>query len=139
MGLVSGGSLQSGTSSAGEWENEPIKQLLLSPASRWAMLTGKVLGSFPMSLASAVVGLGVLILVVGVWPLHWGEVIGFTLFALTIFIALGTLLGTLLKQRQPVIALAFGTSIPLFFLGGAFGPISFNTEAIQIIAKIFPV
>ncbi len=56
-----------------------------------------------------------------------------------IFIAWGILLGTLIKQRQPVIALTFGTSIPLFFLSGAFGPITFTTPPIQFIAKAFPI
>jgi ABC-2 type transport system permease protein len=54
-------------------------------------------------------------------------------------VALGTLLGTLLKQRQAFVAFAFGTAIPLFFLSGAFGPISFSTPAVQVIAEIFPV
>nr|MBA2396207.1 ABC transporter permease [Ktedonobacteraceae bacterium] len=55
------------------------------------------------------------------------------------FIAFGTLLGTLIKQRLAFVALAFGVSLPLFFLSGAFGPISFNTQAIQILAQLFPV
>lgn len=139
IGLVVGGLLQSGTASAREWENETMKELLLSPASRWAMLTGKMFGAFTVNLASAIVVIAVLIAALGVWPAHWDEVIGFTLLTLLIFIALGTLLGTLLKQRQPTVALAFGTAIPLFFLSGPFGPISFNTGAIQIFAKIFPV
>ena len=37
------------------------------------------------------------------------------------------------------IALAFGTTLPLFFLSGAFGPISFNVPILQVIAQIFPV
>ena len=37
------------------------------------------------------------------------------------------------------LALVFGVSIPLFFLSGAFGPISFTTDAIQFIARLFPV
>jgi len=139
IGLVIGGLLQAGTAAAREWENETMKELLLSPASRWAMLSGKMLGAFSVSLASVVVVLVVLILVIGVWPVHWDEVFGFSLLTLLIFIALGTLLGTLLKQRQPTVALAFGTAIPLFFLSGPFGPISFNTETIQVLAKIFPV
>jgi ABC-2 type transport system permease protein len=49
------------------------------------------------------------------------------------------LLGTLLKQRQAFVALAFGTSLPLFFLSGAFGPISFNVPLLQVVAQIFPV
>ncbi len=139
IALVVGGLLQSGTSAAREWENATMKELLLSPASRWAVVTGKMLGALVMSLASVLIVLAVLIFVIGVRPMHWGEVIGFTLLTLTIFIALGTLLGTLLKQRQAFMGLAFGTAIPLFFLSGAFGPISFNTPAIQVIAQIFPV
>ncbi len=139
IGLVLAGILQSGTSAAREWEHETIKELLLSPASRWAMLVGKMSGAFVMSLASVIVVLFVLIVIIGVRPAHWDEVIGYTLLCLVIFIALGALFGTLLKQRQPVIALSFGTTLPLFFLSGAFGPISFTTPAIQVIAKAFPI
>ncbi|MHB8597941.1 MAG: ABC transporter permease [Ktedonobacteraceae bacterium] len=139
IGLMVGGLLQAGTSSAREWEKETIKELLLSPAPRWAMLTGKMLGAFVMGLASTIVVLLVLIFVVGVYPVNWGEVLGYSILCLIIFVALGMLLGTLIKQRQPVVALAFGASIPLFFLSGAFGPISFNVPAIQVLAQIFPV
>lgn len=139
IALVVGGLLQSGTATAREWENATMKELLLSPASRWAMIVGKMLGAYVMSLASVVLVLAVLIFIIGVHPVHWGEMIGFTLLTLIIFIALGTLLATLLKQRQVVTALAFGTAVPLFFLSGAFGPISFNTPIIQVLAQIFPI
>jgi ABC-2 type transport system permease protein len=139
MALVIGSLLQSGTASAREWENSTIKELLLSPASRWTMIVGKMLGALVMALASVVVVLCVLILIIGVWPVHWSEVFGFTLLTMVIFIAWGTLLGTLLKQRQAFVALAFGTTLPLFFLSGAFGPISFNVPILQVVAQIFPV
>ncbi len=139
VGLLLAGILQSGTASAREWENETIKELLLSPASRWAIIVGKMLATFVMSIAAVIVVLFVLILIIGVQPVYWGEVIGYTCLCLLIFIAWGAFLGTVLKQRMPVIALSFGTSIPLFFLSGAFGPISFTTPAIQFIAKIFPI
>jgi ABC-2 type transport system permease protein len=139
IALVVGGLLQSGTASAREWENSTIKELLLSPASRWAMIVGKMLGALVMALASVVLVLSVLILIIGVWPVHWSEVFGFTLLTMVIFIAWGTLLGTLLKQRQAFVALAFGTTLPLFFLSGAFGPISFNIPILQVVAQIFPV
>jgi ABC-type multidrug transport system permease subunit len=139
IGLMIGGLLQSGTASAREWENQTMKELLLSPARHWAMILGKMLGATIVSLMSVVILLVVLIFGIGVRPVNGGEVIGFSLLTLVIFVAFGTLLGTLLKQRQPVVALAFGVAIPLFFLSGAFGPISFNTPAIQVIAQIFPV
>ncbi len=59
IGVVVGGLLQAGTSAAREWEKETVKELLLSPASRAAMLLGKMLGAFLMSLASIVVVLAV--------------------------------------------------------------------------------
>jgi ABC-type multidrug transport system permease subunit len=139
IALMVGSLLQSGTATAREWENSTIKELLLSPASRWAMIVGKMLGALVMALGSVVLILIVLILLIGVWPIHWGELLGFTLLTMAIFIAWGTLLGTLLKQRQAFVALAFGTSLPLFFLSGAFGPISFNVPLLQVVAQIFPV
>jgi ABC-type transport system involved in multi-copper enzyme maturation permease subunit len=139
IGLVISGLLQSGTLMAREWEYSTMKDILLSPASRWAVVVGKMLGAYILSLASVLVVLFVLIIVIGVHPIHWGEVIGFTLLTLLIFIALGTLLGTLLKQRQAFSGLAFGVAVPLFFISGAFGPLSFETKAIQMIAQVFPV
>jgi len=139
IGLLLGGTLVSGVAAAREWEKETMKELLLSPASRWSMIVGKMLGAFVISLGSLLIVLVILIFVIGIWPVHWGEVIGYSLLSLAIFIAWGTLLGTLLKQRTAVVPLAFGISIPLFFLSGAFGPLSFNTVPIQIIAQIFPV
>ena len=139
IALMMGGLLQSGTAAAKEWENQTIKELLLSPASRWAIMTGKTLGAFILSLGSTAIMLVVLIIIVGVRPENWGEVLGFTLLSLIIFNAVGTLLGTLIKIRQPVIALSMGTALPLFFLSGAFGPISFTTPLLQVIAKVFPV
>lgn len=139
ISLMIGGLLQAGSASAQEWESGTMKELLLSPVPRWAILVGKMLGAFLVSLVSGVIVLAVLIFIVGVHPIYWGEVIGFSLLTLFIFVVIGTLIGTLFKNRQPVLALSFGTAIPLFFLSGAFGPISFTTTAIQIIAKIFPV
>ncbi len=139
IALIIGSLLQAGTAAAREWEHATMKELLLSPASRWAIVLGKMLGATVMSLASVIVVLSVLIFVVGVRPVHWGEMIGYTLLTQVIFIALGTLLGTWIKQRQAFAGLAFGSTIPLFFLSGAFGPISFDVPAVQVLAQIFPV
>lgn len=139
IALVVGGLLQSGTAAAREWENATIKELLLSPASRWAVVTGKMLGAMVMGLAAVIVVMLVLILAIGVYPVHWGAMVGYTLLTSAIFIALGTLLGTLMKQRMAFTGLAFGTTIPLFFVSGAFGPISFNVPVLQWLAQILPV
>jgi ABC-type transport system involved in multi-copper enzyme maturation permease subunit len=139
IALMMGGLLQSGTAAAKEWENQTMKELLLSPASRAAIMTGKMLGAFLISLGSSVIVLVVLILIVGVRPENWGEVLGFTLLSLVIFDTVGTLLGTVIKVRRPVIALSMGTALPVFFLSGAFALISFTTPLLQVIAQVFPV
>ncbi len=77
IGLMIGGLLQAGTASAREWENETMKELLLSPAARWAMILGKLLGATLLSLMSVVVLLVVLIFGIGIRPDNWAEVAGF--------------------------------------------------------------
>ncbi len=139
VGVLIGGLLQSGTGMAREWERETVKELLLAPASRWAILVGKMLAAASVSLAGVVLVLAVLIGIIGVHPVYWGEVVGFTLLFLIISVASGTLLGALIKQRMAVVALSMGIAIPLFFLSGPFGPISFQTPAIQLLAQVFPV
>ena len=141
VALMIGALLQAGGPAAREWERATIKELLLSPASRLAIALGKMLGALVMGVIPALLVL-ILLLVIGVWPVHWGEVIVFTLLTMIIFIAWGTVLGTLLKQRQAFTLLAFGTSLPLAFLSGIFGPISFAgslTSVLNILAQIFPV
>lgn len=139
VSLMVGGMLQAGVSSAKEWENGTMKELLLSPASRWGVLVGKMLAAAVMNIIAVLLVLGVVIFIIGDKPVHWGEMIWVTLLTMLIFISAGTLLGTWLKRWQVVSALTFGLTIPLFFLSGAFGPISFGTQATQILAQIFPV
>jgi ABC-2 type transport system permease protein len=134
-----GGMVQAGTATAVEWERETVKELLLSPASRVAILLGKMGAAFLIGLAGAAVVLTVLIALMGIWPVHWGEFIGFTLLVLALFTAWGTLLGAWLKRRTPVATLAIGLCVPLFFLSGPFGPISFFAPIEQVVARVFPV
>lgn len=50
-----------------------MKELLLSPASRVAILLGKMGAAFLIGLAGAAVVLAFLIAVMGIWPVHWGN------------------------------------------------------------------
>jgi ABC-type multidrug transport system permease subunit len=139
IGLMVGGMVQAGTAAAVEWEHETVKELLFSPASRLAILLGKMLAALLISLAGASVVLAVLIVTMGIWPVHWGELIGFTLLILVLFNVWGTLLGTLIKRRTPLATLAIGVCVPLFFFSGPFGPISFFAPIEQLVARVFPV
>jgi ABC-2 type transport system permease protein len=139
IGLMVGGMVQAGTAAAVEWERETVKELLLSPASRVAIVLGKMLAAFLVGLAGAAIVLVVLIALMGIWPVHWGELIGFTLLILALFTAWGTFLGAWLQRRTPLATLAIGLCVPLFFLSGPFGPISFFAPLEQLIARVFPV
>src|SRR5215469_16872110 len=139
IGLMVGGMVQAGTATAVEWERETVKELLLSPASRVAIVLGKMLAAFLVGLAGATVVLAVLIALMGIWSIHWGELIGLTLLILALFTAWGMLLGAWLQRRTPLATLAIGLCVPLFFLSGPFGPISFFAPIQQLIARVFPV
>jgi ABC-2 type transport system permease protein len=139
IGLLVGGLMQSGTSAARDWELSTIKELLLSPAPRWAVVVGKMLGSGIMGLVSSCIVLCFIIGVVGDQPANWGDLILFTLLTSAVCVSAGTLLGNLVRQRQTVTLLVRGSSVPLFFLSGVFNPITYSTLGVIILARLFPV
>ena len=139
IGLLVGGLMQSGTSAARDWELATIKELLLSPAPRWAVVVGRMLGSGMMGLVSSCIVLCFIIGVVGDQPANWGDLILFTLLTSAVCVAAGTLLGNLVRQRQTVTLLVRGSSVPLFFLSGVFNPITYSTLGVIILARLFPV
>ncbi len=138
IGLMVGGLLQAGSNVAREHERETIKELLLSPAKRWAIQAGKALGAATLNVLSAAVTLAVVVLVVGVSPVHWAETVGFALLLIAIFVSLGSLLGVLVRRRQSLIPLVFGLSLPLFFISGAFGPVNWGAPIATAIAYVSP-
>ena len=74
LGLMLEGLLQAGMNSAREYETGTIKELILSPASRWAVTVGKILGSLILNVIAAVAVLFVVIVLLGIHPLFPGEV-----------------------------------------------------------------
>ena len=139
IGLMVGGLLQAGTASAREWDKQTVKELLLSPAPRFAIVGGKMLAAGLMSLVSSLVVLAFVVLVIGDWPLHPLPLLGLIPLIAAVFVAAGTLLGNLLRQRQTVTLLVRGIGLPLFFLSGIFAPVSFSTPGVQLLARLFPI
>lgn len=121
-GMLLNGLLQGGIGAAREHETHTIKELLMSPASRWAIVAGKMLAPLLMSAVSAGVILLVVILFFGATPINPLELLGYAVLLMVGFVALGTLVGMLLRRRQAVIPLNFATVLMLFFLSGPFGP-----------------
>ena len=139
IGVMVGGLLQAGSSAAREWELSTMPELLLSPAPRTAIVLGKMLAAMVSSLAASSISLLFVVAVVGDWPVSWGEALAWTTLASGIFVAAGTLLGTVLRRRQTLTLLVRGCSVPLFFLSGIFAPLTFSTTGVQVMARLFPV
>jgi ABC-type multidrug transport system permease subunit len=139
ISLMVTGLLQAGMASAREWEKGTVKELLLAPAQVWTMLAGKMLSVFVIGLPSVIVVLAILVFIVGDWPANFPMVIGVSLLTLLVFVAAGVALGMALKERTTLTTITRAVAVPLFFLSGVFGPISFSTPAVQVIARLFPV
>ena len=116
-----------------------MKELLLSPAPRWALIAGKMIGSFMVALAAACIVLLVLVFGLNTRPLHLGEMALYTLLTLFIFSTLGTLIGTLARQRRLITTIVLGSSLFIFFISGPLGPPSFSTPAIEFLSKLTPL
>ena len=133
--------IASGLSTAREWEERSIKELLLSPASRWAIMAGKVLAGFVSTflLGLALFGLG--------YALGWTRPRGlfvldaiFAIALVSLFAAgLGIAVGMLLKRVQSALALSTTFSVWLFFLAGGLGVLQFEPDWLKRIAAFDPL
>jgi ABC-2 type transport system permease protein len=139
IALMVSGLLQAGNAASRDWENATIKELLLAPARPSQILAGRMLGALLVALPAAVVVLGVVVFVVGDHPARLALTGGVSLLTLAVFVAAGTALGTALKDRSALAILTRALPVPLFFLSGVFGPIGFQTGAVQGIATVLPI
>lgn len=96
-------------------------------------------GAFFLALVSAVIVLLALIYPLHTRPLHIGEMLLYIFLTLLIFCALGTLIGTLVKQRRLITTIVLGSSLFVFFVSGPLGPPSFDTAVINFISHLFPL
>lgn len=138
-GLMLSSILQGSVNAARDYELGTVKELALAPVSRLAIGVGKMLGSAALTATSALLVLGVVIVLIGVNPLHPLEVIGFGLLMIAAFLALGVLAGTLVRRRQQAIPLAIASVLPLFFLSGPFGPANWLGAVPGAIAAASPL
>jgi ABC-2 type transport system permease protein len=138
LGLLLAGILLNAQSSAKEHEEATIIELVLSPASEWAIVVGKLLAALAINAISGTVVVAIVVALIGAPPAHPLEVVAFGVLLLTAFGAVGLLLGNLVRRRQAAIPLAIATSLPLFFLSGPFGPINWMGGSTALLAHISP-
>lgn len=138
VALLIGGLLLGGRGSAREWESGTMKELMLAPVRPWSVVLGKLGAAMTNGIASAILVLVALVLL-GLRPADWGQFVGVTLVTLFVFVSLGVAIGSLAKSQMIVTPFAFALGLPLFFISGAFGPITWSTPAAEFIARLFPV
>ncbi len=139
--LVISGLINSGLSTAREWESRTVKELLLSPVSRGAIITGKVLAGFVVTCL-----LGILVLLLG-YALGWTQPQGIYWLSTLLTIALialfssglGVAIGAMLRRVQVTIAVSMISAFWLFFLAGGIGILAFEPVWLQNIAAFFPL
>jgi ABC-2 type transport system permease protein len=135
------GMINGGLSTAREWESLTVKELLLSPAPRAAIIAGKVFASFVITFC-----LGSIVLLLG-YALGWTRPEGIYWLSALLAIALlslfssglGVAVGAALQKFQVVIAVSINTALYLFFLAGGIGVLAFEPQWLQNIAAFDPL
>ncbi|QSO48871.1 ABC transporter permease [Alicyclobacillus mengziensis] len=138
VALLIGGLLFGGRGAAREWELGTMKELMLAPIPSWSVVLGKLAAGMVNGIASAAL-IFLVLLLLGLRPLFWAQFLAVTLVTLFVFISLGVAIGSIAKSQFIVTPFAFALGLPLFFISGAFGPISWSTPAAAAIARVFPV
>jgi len=139
--LTISGLINGGLATAREWESRTVKELLLSPVSRGAIIAGKVFASFTITFC-----LGTLVLLLG-YVLGWTRPEGIywlstllTLALVSLFSSgLGVAVGAALQKIQVVIAISINVAIYLYFLAGGIGVLAFEPGWLQNIAAFVPL
>ncbi len=118
-----------------------LKETLVAPVSRVAIMFGRVLGG---STTSTLQGLLVLLLSIalGFRPEHWWGVIaavGAGLSLAFLFAAFGLFLGTLMRDMQGYPLVMNFVVMPMFFLSGAVFPLDRVASAMRVLAMMDPL
>jgi ABC-2 type transport system permease protein len=118
-----------------------LKETLVAPVSRLQVMAGRTLGG---ATVAGIQGLLVLIvcLAVGFRPAHWWALpLGFGFMALIaiVFAALGTWIGSLLKDMQGFQLVMNFLVLPIFFLSGALFPLEGLPRAMAVVTRLDPL
>jgi ABC-2 type transport system permease protein len=118
-----------------------LKETLVAPVSRMQIMVGRTLGG-----ATVAVLQGTLILIItviaGFRPQSWVAIPAAFLFVILIaivFAALGTAIGSVLKDMQGFQLIMNFLVLPIFFLSGALFPLKGLPRAMAVITRIDPL
>jgi ABC-2 type transport system permease protein len=118
-----------------------LKETLVAPVSRLQIMIGRTLGG---ATVAAIQGLLILVIcfIAGFRPHSWSAVplaLAFVLMISIVFAALGTAIGSVIKDMQGFQIIMNFLVMPIFFLSGALFPLANLPKAMTIITRLDPL
>lgn len=118
-----------------------LKETLVAPVSRMQIMVGRTLGGATVAIVQGALILAIC-LIAGFRPHSWLAIPIAFLFVILIaivFAALGTAIGSVLKDMQGFQLIMNFLVMPIFFLSGALFPLSNLPTAMTVITRIDPL
>src|SRR5215472_5194170 len=141
MLLLVSGLLNSSTAAAREWETRTIKELLLAPVARSAIIIGKVLAGFIATMLLGLLVFGLSAALDWTRPAGWQWVPSLLMLALIALLGtgLGVAFGAAVQRLVAAIPFSILVAFYLFFLAGGIGVLAFDPTWLQNIAAYDPL
>ena len=126
------------------WERDVgvLHKLLVTPASRTALVVGKALSAGARALSQAVI-VYILALLLGIGvdlhPLHVLGVMAVIVIGAALFATLSLIIACIVKTRERVMGMGQLLTMPLFFASNAIYPISLMPGWLQVVSLVNPL
>lgn len=118
-----------------------LKETLVAPVSRMQIMVGRTLGGATVAILQGTLIL-IICLIAGFRPHSWLAIPAAFLFVILIaivFAALGTMIGSVLKDMQGMQLIMNFLVLPIFFLSGALYPLANLGAIMTVITRIDPL
>ena len=118
-----------------------LKETLVAPVSRLTVMFGRTLGGATVAMIQGTLFL-LVCLIAGFRPQHWLAIPAAFVFVgmiALVFAALGTTIGSLIKDMQGFQLVMNFLLLPLFFLSGALYPLNNLPRALSAVTRLDPM
>jgi ABC-2 type transport system permease protein len=118
-----------------------LRETLVAPVPRLYIMIGRTLGGATVGIFQGVLIL-LLCILAGFRPQHWGAVLsslGFVAMISISFAALGTMIGSTVKDMQSFHVIGNFIVMPMVFLSGALYPLSHQPRVLTLITAVNPL
>jgi ABC-2 type transport system permease protein len=118
-----------------------LKETLVAPVPRIQIMLGRTLGGATVAIIQGTLIL-IVCLIAGFRPQHWLAIPGAFVFVFMIaivFAALGTTIGSIIKDMQGFQLIMNFLVMPIFFLSGALYPLTHLPTVLTIVTRLDPL